>query len=199
MGDEGEFEPGSEQQVLKNRLGIIDPDEIFAVENMLLAKLYRYLFEPALKVKQLDFKALQEWHRIWLAPIYSWAGKIRTVDMSKGGFPFAAACFLAKQLPVFEQRYLVGFAEMDTVDEGDLVRFLADMHVEFILIHPFREGNGRLSRLLLDVFATRAGYGPLDYSLWSEHKDYYFAAIRAGVAGDYSYMERLVRDALLKG
>lgn len=70
-GDEGEFEPDSNQQVLKNQLGITDPDEMFAVENMLLTQLYQHLFEPELKVQQLEFHTLQRWHQIWLEPIYS--------------------------------------------------------------------------------------------------------------------------------
>lgn len=197
-GDEGEFEPDSNQQVLKNQLGITDPDEMFAVENMLLTQLYQHLFEPELKVQQLEFHTLQRWHQIWLEPIYSWAGQIRTVDMSKDGFRFAAAQFLEKQLPYFEQSYLARLAETRSMDEEQLVQFLAELHVEFILIHPFREGNGRLSRLLMDVFTTCAGYAPLDYSLWFEHRAFYFAAIQAGVAGDYSHMQRLVRDVLLQ-
>jgi len=48
--------------------------------------------------------------------------------------------------------------------------------VEFILIHPFREGNGRLSRLLADVMAVQSGRGPLDYSGWNEHKATYIQA-----------------------
>lgn len=80
----------------------------------------------------------------------------------------------------------------------DLVGFLVKSHVEFILIHPFREGNGRSSRLLMDVMATQAGYDPLDSSLWDQHKDFYFGSIQAGVAGDYQHMERLVKDILTK-
>ncbi len=65
-------------------------------------------------------------------------------------------------------------------------------HVEFILIHPFREGNGRLSRLLADVMAVQAGHDPLDYSAWDADKPAYFSAIQAGMAGDYAPMNRLV-------
>ncbi|MBR2514279.1 MAG: Fic family protein [Halomonas sp.] len=61
-----------------------------------------------------------------------------------------------------------------------------------MLSHPFREGNGRISRLLLDVRAVKVGAQPLDYSLWNEHKDYYFKAIQAGRDG----VGRLVRDVL---
>lgn len=77
-----------------------------------------------------------------------------------------------------------------------VIRYLAKSHVEFILIHPFREGNGRVSRLLLNVMALQAGFQPLDYQLWEENKEFYFRAIQAGVSGDYQHVERLVRDAL---
>lgn len=76
------------------------------------------------------------------------------------------------------------------------MRYLAESHVEFILIHPFREGNGRLSRLLCDVLSVQAGTGVLDYSLWDEHKEFYFRAIQAGMLGNYSPMMQLVRDIL---
>ena len=48
----------------------------------------------------------------------------------------------------------------------------------------------------LDMMAVKAGAQPLDYSLWNEHKDYYFKAIQAGLEGDYRFVERLVRDVL---
>lgn len=83
---------------------------------------------------------------------------------------------------------------IDLVRNDDLIAFLAEVHVEFILIHPFREGDGRLSRLLLDVLAVKAGLQPLDYTLWDEHKDFYFKAVQAGRDGDYQYVERLNRD-----
>jgi len=79
------------------------------------------------------------------------------------------------------------------MDGEPLIAFLAETHAEFILIHPFREGNGRIARLLLVV---KAGAQPLDYSLWNEHKDYYFKAIQAGRDGGYQFIERLVLDVL---
>lgn len=82
------------------------------------------------------------------------------------------------------------------MDDERLVAILAEIHVEFILIHPFREGNGRVSRLLLDILAVKAGARPLDYSLWDEHKEFYFKAIQAGRDGDYQHIERLIRDVL---
>lgn len=116
--------------------------------------------------------------------------------MSKPNIRFASPIQIQRLTKEFEDQYLSSFAELPGVDDEQLVAFLAEMHVEFILIRPFREGNGRISRLLLDVMAAKAGAQPLDYSLWNEHKDYYFKAIQAGRDGDYQFVERLVRDVL---
>lgn len=90
-------------------------------------------------------------------------------------------------------RNTLGITEPSEMNDVD---FLAKSHVEFILIHPFREGNGRISRLLIDVMAEKAGYGVLDYKLWDEHKEFYIRSIQAGVNGDYQYMTRLIDDIL---
>lgn len=196
--EEGDYEPGSDGTVLKNNLGITCPDDAFEAESELLEALYIHVFENLQTLTKLDFKQLQEWHRNWLQPIYLWAGQLRTVDMSKGDFRFAAAKFLTQQIKPFEANFLSKYDEVEGYSQSELVSFLAAMHAEFILIHPFREGNGRMSRLLNDVFATKAGYQPLDYQLWHTHRDYYFSSIQAAVTGDYSYLERLVSDVFVK-
>ena len=160
-------------------------------------QLYNYIFANEFSIEQLSFQDIMDWHRKWLKPIYSWAGNLRTVDMSKGDFRFAAAQFLSKQIKPFEREFLYSYGQLNAMDTETLISFLAKSHVDFILIHPFREGNGRISRLVMDVMATQAGYEPLDYSLWDKHKNFYFGSIQAGVAGDYQHIERLVRDILI--
>lgn len=70
------------------------------------------------------------------------------------------------------------------------------MPLEFIRMHPFRDGNGRISRLLADVMAVQGGHATLDYSPWDADKPRYFAAIQAGMQGHYTPMEQLVLAAL---
>ncbi|MFJ0261007.1 Fic family protein [Acinetobacter baumannii] len=193
---EGDYEPGSNGRVLKNKLGITSEAEMQEAEEHLLLQLYNYIFANEFSIEQLSFQDIMDWHRKWLKPIYAWAGDLRTVDMTKGDFRFAAAQFLPQQIKPFERQFLDLYGQLNAMDLDDFVSFLAQSHVEFILIHPFREGNGRISRLLMDVMATQAGYGPLDYSLWDKHKGFYFGSIQAGVACDYQHMERLVRDIL---
>lgn len=68
--------------------------------------------------------------------------------------------------------------------------------VELILIHPFRECNGRLSRLLADVMAVQAGAEPLDYTVWDANKRAFSSAIQHGMDRDYAPMRELVSRAL---
>ena len=196
-GDEGDWQPGSNDEVLKNKLGITDPDEMAEAETDLLHKLYQYIFERELP-SSLTPEIIQSWHRWWLGEIYPWAGKLRSVNMAKPDIEFAAAKYLPKLFESFNRSYLRQYERLLDLDDEVLFGYLAESHVEFILIHPFREGNGRISRLLIDVMATKAGYGPLDYSLWDQHKGFYFKSIQAGRDRDYSHVTRLVRDVIKK-
>lgn len=194
FGSEGEYQPGSDDKVLRNLPAITDPREMNVEETDLLEDLYILVFDNF--PEELTFKMLRQWHQTWLGNIYGWAGQYRTVDMSKPNIVFASPVQLPKLASEFEARYLSRFIELPEMSDEEMIAFLAETHVEFILIHPFREGNGRISRLLLDVMAVKAGAQPLDYSLWDEHKAFYFTAIQAGLDGDFQHVERLIRDVL---
>jgi cell filamentation protein len=184
---EERYQPGSGDLVLANKLGIIDEEEMEALESGLLLMLYEQLFIEGQPPAALAFEHISGWHRQWLGNVYDWAGRLRNANLTKDGFQFAAADRIPPLLDGFEKQFLSRSGELKS---------LAECHVEFILIHPFREGNGRLSRLLCDMLAVLAGKGLLDYSLWDEHKAFYFKAIQAGVSGNYSPMMQLVSDIL---
>lgn len=191
---EGDFQPGGEEGVLRNRLGLTRKQDIDAAETELLQALYELVLSDSSET--LTFDDIKRWHHLWLGNLYEWAGSLRTVNMSKGDFHFAAAAQLPRLIDAFEKEFLIRFSELSEMDDEAVVQYLAQSHVEFILIHPFREGNGRLSRLLMDTMAIEAGFEPLDYQLWEDNKDFYFKSIQAGVAGNYQYIECLVRDVL---
>jgi len=193
-GSESEYQPGSENKVLENLARITDPTDMNVAETELLEALYIQVFDSF--PDMMDFQKICQWHRAWLGNVYRWAGQYRTVDMSKPNMRFASPMQIHRLITAFDSQYLTRFCDLPKMSDEQLIRFLAEMHVEFILIHPFREGNGRISRLLLDVMAAKAGAQPLDYSLWNEHKEYYFKAIQAGRDGDYQFVERLIRDVL---
>ena len=112
---------------------------------------------------------------------------------------FAPSAQLPKLLNEFDTKYLAPFTPCSGMDEEQLITAIAITHVEIILIHPFREGNGRLSRLLADVMAVQGGYKPLDYQSWEQNKTQYISAIHAGISMDYKPMKHWVGEALRRG
>ncbi|GAA0216498.1 Fic family protein [Castellaniella daejeonensis] len=195
-GPQAECQPGSNDQVLRNRQGITDPDVMDDLETRLLLRLYERVMREQFPNRRLDVADLMGWHHQWLGNLYDWAGHPRSVNMSKDGFHFAAALQIPRLLDEFEQKYLHRYTPCHDLDRESLADAIAVCHVELILIHPFREGNGRVSRLLADVMAVQAGHGPLDYSRWDADKAAYFTAIQHGVSRDYESMRGLVSVAL---
>lgn len=167
-----------------------------ALESGLLLMMYERIFLESEPLTSLKFEHIQVWHRYWLGNVYKWAGRLRNVNLVKDGFKFAAAERIPHLISDFENRYLGRFEELKVLSRLELIFYLAECHVEFILIHPFREGNGRLSRLLFDALSVQAGTGLLDYSLWDEHRTFYFKAIQAGASGNIQPMVLLVNDIL---
>jgi cell filamentation protein len=84
------------------------------------------------------------------------------------------------------------------MSEGELVEALAIIHIETILIHPFRDGNGRLSRLVSNIMALQADYPMLDFSYMDNKREAYFSAIhiQAGL-DDSEPLQKIFRQVLL--
>ncbi len=198
-GAESEFQPGSRGRVLRNTVGITSSADMDELELQLLRDLYDEVLLADFPDRQLTVADLARWHRMWLGNVYAWAGRERSVNLGKGGFQFATAGLLPGLLKDFEQKCLKRWTPCGNLAGNDLVTALAVTHVELIVIHPFREGNGRLSRLLADVMAVQAGHQPLDYSHWEHQKPAYIGAIHAGFVGDYRPMCKFVARAIADG
>lgn len=133
-------------------------------------------------------------HKIWLGKIYTWAGKYRSVDLAKGNFRFAHAKFIPKLMDEFEQDFLLKYTPCYKMTREELIGALAKVHAEFILIHPFREGNGRLGRLLSTLMAAQAGIPPLTFKIIERAKHrQYIAAVQASLDKDYELMMEIFR------
>jgi cell filamentation protein len=195
-GQQAMFEPGSGNRVLANKLGIVSPRDMDEAELVLLQKLYESVLRKHLPRGRITLAHLRTWHRRWLGNVYPWAGQIRSVNMSKDGFPFAPAAQLPRLLNEFDQHCLQRFTPCHAFEPERLVEAIALTHIEFILMHPFREGNGRISRLLADVMAVQAGRELLDYSSWEANRSDYIAAIQAGLSRNYEPMKAWVYRAM---
>lgn len=140
---EAQHEPGSGGRVLRNLLGITSPEYMDEVELDLLDQLYDRVLDSVRPDAAITVTDLREWHRQWLGNVYPWAGKDRTVNMSKGEFMFASARHVPRLISEFEERFLRVHTPCRRMAYDRLMDALAVTHVEFVLIHPFREGNGR--------------------------------------------------------
>lgn len=126
-------------------------------------------------------KCLQQIHAYIFGGLYDFAGQVRTKNISKGGFTFANCMHFPDTLQVIER-----MAET-TFDE------IMDKYVEMNVAHPFMEGNGRSTRIWLDLMLKRSLRRCVD---WSRiNKNEYLAAMRESVA-DSTHVKRLVESAL---
>jgi cell filamentation protein len=193
---QGQYQPGSNDTVLLNKHSITDPDEMEMLEFNLLTDLQTLLFDEISVDQQISADELQNWHKRWLGDIYEWAGNYRSVNMNKGGFQFAAAHRIPGLMSDYESKLLSRYTPCNTINHKALTEALAVCHVEFILIHPFRDGNGRLGRLLATIMAVQSDMPPLNFDYFFKHKDEYIAAIHAGHAENYGPMQSVFSRVL---
>ena len=141
------------------------------------------LFESSLidNIEVGTVKGLQQIHAYLFGGLYDFAGQIRTVNIAKGGFQFAMAQFLPQTLATIEQMPETTFEE------------IADKYVEMNIAHPFREGNGRATRIWLDLILKKQLQKCVD---WSKiEKNDYLNTMQKSVA-DSSDIKRLLQSAL---
>lgn len=126
-------------------------------------------------------KGLQQIHSYLFSGLYPFAGQIRTINIAKGGFVFASAIYLGESLKAIEQM------PDSTFDE------IVKKYVEMNIAHPFMEGNGRSTRIWLDMMLKRSLKKCVDWSK-IDKKDY-LDAMKQSVA-DATWIKSLLSSAL---
>ena len=155
---------------LTNRLGITNAADLAREEERISKKKALELFETGLldKLEAGTFSALKTIHKYLFEEIYEFAGELRTVNISKGNFRFAPLMYLEVSLQNID-KMLQG-----TFDE------IVEKYVEMNIAHPFREGNGRSTRIWLDlIFKAELGK-VVDWSK-VDKEDYLLAMERSPV------------------
>jgi cell filamentation protein len=142
---------------------------------------------------------LREMHRGWLGEIYVWAGNYRQVNIAKGEFMFAAAGQVPRLMQEFERGPLREYTPCRFDAIQTQAAALAVVHAELILIHPFREGNGRCARLLAMLMGLQAGLPTLDFGgIRGAKKKAYIAAVHAALGRDYAPMTDVFRSVIVR-
>jgi cell filamentation protein len=155
---------------LENKLGITDSVELARVEERISKSKANKLFESGTldALEAGSFQALVEIHKYLFDEIYDFAGKIRNVNIAKGNFRFTSVMYLEAALKNIEAM------PQSTFDE------IIEKYVEMNIAHPFREGNGRSTRIWLDVILKKQLQHVVDWSL-VEKDDYLLAMERSPI------------------
>ena len=155
---------------LENKLGITNSAELAREEERISKKKAVELFESGSldKLAPGRFASLQAIHKALFEDIYDFAGELRTVNLAKGNFRFAPLMYLEAALANIDKM------PQSTFDE------IIEKYVEMNIAHPFREGNGRSTRLWLDQM-LKAGIGQVvDWSK-VDKEDYLLAMERSPI------------------
>ena len=155
---------------LENKLGIKSSAELAREEERISKKKAVELFENGMleNLEAGKFQTLCEIHKYLFDDIYDFAGKIRTVNISKGNFRFAPIMYLETAIKNVDKM------PQNTFDE------IVEKYVEMNIVHPFREGNGRSMRIWLDMMLKKQIGQVVDWSK-IEKEDYLMAMERSPI------------------
>lgn len=169
--------------ILKNKLGIENQIELAKKEEKITKLKAKKLFETG-KLNFIEvgtFKGLSEIHKYLFEDIYDFAGKIRTENISKSNFRFASAMYLKEALNKIDKMPQSNFDE------------IIEKYIEMNIAHPFREGNGRSTRIWLDMILKEEIGKVIDWSKVNK-EDYLLAMERSPIKD--TEINLLLKDAL---
>ncbi|UZV53183.1 protein adenylyltransferase Fic [Enterococcus faecium] len=154
----------------QNQLGLTNQVELAKVEEKLSKQKAKELYDCG-KINEIEvgtFKGLSEIHEFLFSDIYDFAGKIRSVNIAKGNFRFAPVMYLEHSLQHIDQMPQTSFEE------------IIKKYVEMNIAHPFREGNGRSTRIWLDLILKEELQKVVDWNL-IDKADYLSAMERSPI------------------
>jgi len=168
---------------MENKLNITNQVDLAKAEEKISKQKAKQLFDSGdiEKAEVGTFKGLAFIHAYLFGDIYNFAGKVREVNISKGNFRFAPVMYLKTSLEY-----------IDAMPQGDFDRII-EKYVEMNVAHPFREGNGRATRIWLDLMLKKEIKQVIDWNLVD--KDDYLSAMQRSVVKDVE-IKVLLKNAL---
>lgn len=169
--------------MLENKLGLVTSADLEREEEIISKKKAVEMFEKGIldNLPSGKFSTLQIIHRYLFEDIYDFAGKIRNVNIAKGNFRFAPLIYLKAALE-----------NIDKMPQSDFDE-IVEKYVEMNIAHPFREGNGRSSRIWLDHILKNEIGRVVDWS--RVDKDDYLLAMERGPVKDIE-IKHILKNAL---
>jgi cell filamentation protein len=186
----------SDRTVLVNKRGIQDLQMLQIAEEESLAAAYEVLLREVGTETLLTCELLRHIHARIFGDLYEWAGRWRTVWISKPGITWPAPDFLDRNMETFEREVLRKHPAHALEDEAAFCSGAGEIQGEFLVIHPFRDGNARTIKLATDLLAVQTGRPLLRYDRTEEGRVRYERAAAAAFRRDYVPMAAVIRDAL---
>ncbi len=139
-------------------------------------------------------------HELFLGNIYRWAGKYRTIDLSSGNIRWCHAIYIPQEMEKYNSLLQKMTPISPSLSKKEIVKRIAMIHGELIVIHPFRDGNGRLTRLLCNLILAQAAYKPLSVEGFVSEKikkEYYESIQFVWSQADHSKLEAFLSNLLV--
>jgi cell filamentation protein len=175
--------------VMRNKADIDDERLLVAFESLKVSARLEELRAKPLKIKNTE--TLLAIHKHLFQDVYSWAGKIRTVEISKAGSPFFSLSHFHQAFP-FIDSLIAQYRKIDKGDKPALAHKLAEILDTVNYLHPFREGNGRTQREFLRLLALEKG---LELNLNPpDNADIYERYMAGTIGGDVKLLAALILD-----
>jgi len=201
-GREGEMESGSRGRVLRNRLSIKRKSEADQIEFELILAAQKTWLKRITDETHFTASMLCQMHAHWLGKIYDWAGRYRNVELSKGSFQWPPARLVAQNMIRLEQDFLRHYTPRVPGSVGEVSLRVAMVHAELLLVHPFRDGNGRLARWLADLMFLQAGFPLPDYGFTGagsrKTRTRYLAGVQKGYLQNYRLLADFFAEAVAR-
>jgi cell filamentation protein len=179
--------------VLRNLADIADADSLLFFESAAVVKRAKELEAQPITIKNAE--TLLDIHQYLFQDVYPWAGKKRTVEISKQGKPFFLTTYFDKGFAYIDN-LIIDYHKIDPSNKLQLARCLADILDSINYLHPFREGNGRTQREFIRVLAIEKSYilnlNPPD------QLDIYERYMSGTIDGDVEKLTTLITELMQK-
>lgn len=179
--------------ILKNLPNLTEEKDLLFFESSAVSKRLEELYSNPIKI--IDSSSLLEIHHHLFQDIYEWAGKVRTVNISKDGKPF----FEGERFQMgffYVDSLIIEFAKINPDQKIEIAKQLAIILDNINFLHPFREGNGRAQREFIRTLAFQKGYflnlNPPD------NKNIYDRYMQGTIESNVQLLAELIHELLIE-
>lgn len=188
----------ADKTVLINKKGITDLRTLQLAEEEALAQAYEKLLGEVRTDTPMTCDLLRHIHLRIFGDLYEWAGRWRTVWISKPDITWPAPDFLDRNMQEFERSVLCKYPAGVLREDDVFCAATGEIQGEFLVIHPFREGNARTIKVLTNLLAVQTRRPLLVFDSTEEGQERYIEAAKAAFKKHYAPMIAIISQALAR-